>query len=67
MSGDQRPTRRSNALGVGILAVPLTLLAYALLGFAGVELWQFLVEHGADVEPGWIREARERAAEWSLR
>jgi hypothetical protein len=67
VSGDQRPTRRSNALGVAILAVPLTLLAYALLGFAGVELWQLLVEHGADVEPGWIREARERAAEWSLR
>jgi hypothetical protein len=50
-----------------MIAVPLMLLAYALLGFAGVELWQFLTEHGADVEPGWIREARERAAEWSLR
>ena len=67
MSGDQRPTRRSNGLGAAIIAVPLTLLAYALLGFAGVELWQFLVENSADVEPGWIREARERAAEWSLR
>jgi hypothetical protein len=67
MSGDQRPTRRSNGLGAGMIAVPLMLLAYALLGFAGVELWQFLVEHGADAEPGWIRLARERAAEWSLR
>jgi hypothetical protein len=58
---------RGNALGWGMIAVPFVLLGYALLGFAGVELWQFLVEHGADVEPGWIREARERAAEWSLR
>jgi hypothetical protein len=58
---------RGNGLGWGLIAVPFVLLGYALLGFGAVELWQLLVEHGGDVEPGWIREARERAAEWSLR
>jgi hypothetical protein len=58
---------RGNALGWGMIAVPFVLLAWALLGFGAVELWQFLVENGGDVEPTWIREARERAAAWSLR
>jgi hypothetical protein len=59
---------RGNTLGRGLMiGVPLALLLWALLGFGAVQLWQFLVENGGDVEPGWIREAREHAAEWSLR
>jgi hypothetical protein len=58
---------RGNALGWALLAVPFTLLAYALLGFGAVEILQWITRSGGYIEPGWIREAREYAAEWSLR
>jgi hypothetical protein len=35
-----RPTKRSNGAGAAMIAVPLVLLAYALLGFAAIELLQ---------------------------
>jgi hypothetical protein len=42
MSGrEPKPTRRSNALGVAMIAVPVVILAYALAGFAAIELLQW--------------------------
>jgi hypothetical protein len=35
-----RPTKRGNGAGAAMIAVPVVLLAYALLGFAAIELLQ---------------------------
>jgi hypothetical protein len=35
---DPKPTSRGNALGVGLLAAPVMVLLYALLGFGAVEV-----------------------------
>jgi hypothetical protein len=35
-------TRRSNGLGAAMIAVPLVVLAYALLAFAAVEIFQWI-------------------------
>jgi hypothetical protein len=35
---DPKPTSRSNGLGVGLLAAPVMVLLYALLGFGAVQV-----------------------------
>jgi hypothetical protein len=42
VSGDQRPTRRSNGLGAAILATPVMLALWALLGWGVVEVIQWV-------------------------
>jgi hypothetical protein len=38
----QTRTRRSNGCATAIIAIPVALLAYALIGFAVIELLQWL-------------------------